>query len=530
MVAPSGFQPFSAWVPDAPDVHYPGIPGMVNIIPRVEGGYGPFSSLATLDAAGMETTDIPVSRVAGMHSKRFSTGIGVIDYIGVLKFGLQARLYSYDDQAHTFVNVSKSGGYNGMDFGDDEFRFTNYGDRVIVALGHNNPIQQNTGGYATLFSDLAGGPPPARDVSTVAFYTVLIDTFESGQRQPYRVRWSSNGNPEIWPPDGTLEAAQAQAGYNDLLGAGALQRIVPGVGGADALIIAERRIWRVVQSPPPENLAFQVASWDSGTMMPASIVPLGDLIYYYGTDGFCSFDGSTVVPIGRGKVDRFFADDFEGGSVGRLSLRGAADTVEKLIYWTYRSRAATDDFNDRVLCYNWGTGDWGNGQIAIDDFGRLSRTIVSQSHVNLGQSALFAVGRDFKMSTLTGTSLACAIELKDAEDPSGSRTWVESVRPVCDAPVMFADMILRDDRQAPISMGYRLVERNGRVPVRRAARYFRPRLGVPAGQTWRFANGFEFYSKPYGLQRPGPIQQSTRTIDGGVLRSLDDSSARTVRT
>lgn len=77
----------------------------------------------------------------------------------------------------------------------------------------------------------------------------------------------------------------------------------------------------------------------------------GRNIYYPGEDGFYEFNGVQSVPIGDGKIDQWFFDNFNSEFDYRMNA--AVDPINKLILWAFPSLDAVDGEPDKILCYNW---------------------------------------------------------------------------------------------------------------------------------------------------------------------------------
>src|SRR5690606_37518200 len=82
-----------------------------------------------------------------------------------------------------------------------------------------------------------------------------------------------------------------------------------------------------------------------GTKAPGAVVQLGNLIFYYGLDGFCAFNGQASIPIGLAKVDRWFLERAESDMIHLMT--GAVDPSMGRVRWAFASRGSTH--NDTIL-------------------------------------------------------------------------------------------------------------------------------------------------------------------------------------
>jgi hypothetical protein len=79
-------------------------------------------------------------------------------------------------------------------------------------------------------------------------------------------------------------------------------------------------------------------------------------VFFLSEDGFNTFDGSQLNPIGRAKVDQFFKEDLNPNYVQRIVA--AIDPINKLVMWAYPSNDTTTGNPDKLLIYSWAYNRW----------------------------------------------------------------------------------------------------------------------------------------------------------------------------
>jgi len=181
--------------------------------------------------------------------------------------------------------------------------------------------------------------------------------------------------------------------------------------------------------------------------------------YFLANDGFYAMNGNTgqTTSIGGGKIDKFFLNSVDTGRYDRMTV--AADPQEKLIYWSYCSKASSGK-PDRTLIYNYLTGDWSLATSTADYiFNSLSlpwtieQMSVFGSVENIpapldsplwagGNAMLWAMNDDGSIHVFGGDVLPAVIEtgeqalisaLKQMNPQmQGDRVTVSAVRPLFD--------------------------------------------------------------------------------------------------
>lgn len=487
---------FGPLSPDMPDLVNSGMNDGQNIMPLATGFYGPVrdpedaSNNSIVDAGG-----VPIRASGDLFSYFDPFANDNLHFAGSAADAAgDARLYLLNDSgARTWSDASRPGGYSANVF--RAWRWSSFANDVI-AVNSTTPMQYFRVGTSTAFADIPNAPL-AHDVATVGEFLVAINTndFTYGEGfQPYRVGWSAQGDALNWPAPFTPAALNVRSDIQDLFGGGRLQRIIPGIGGADAIIVGERRMWRMHRTGGPDIFRFDPVEFDGGTHAPGSVAAFNEMFFYY-SSGFKIFDGANSTPIGRGIIDEFFNKDADFSSVNgfQRAMCSAIDGERSIVIWSYRSKDAPTEFNNRMIFYNWVSRRWGVADIGFDAMGMLST-----GRRTLDDPVTHFMGQDFTTQLLSGVTREAILESKEFEIGNGQGASVKGVRPVIDASTVYAQARTRDRVSQPFEDSpEKLAESDGVVPIDEVGRYYRARCRVPAGEEWNYALGCEFEVAPW---------------------------------
>ncbi len=383
-----------------------------------------------------------------------------------------------------WTDLSKVAGYNSSAF--EPWRFADFGLKVL-ATSRSQRLQISDGDLGT-FRDVNANIR-GRDVATVRGFAVLADIVDNSHGegdQPFRVWWSAIANAENWPDPTSDEAITVQSGFRDLFGGGRLQRIVAGIGGSDAIIIAERKMWRMTFVGAPATFQFDEIESDQGTRTPGSVVKWNERFFFFGHNGFYIFDGANSQQIGQGIMDEFYDGDFSLASAFGFqnAIEGALDSENKNYVISYRSQAATTDRNDRIIRYNWITGKFSNSAIAVDALGH-----VDSSRAATDAPRILMVDSSFQVVRPTGATLEATLECSEITNDRGMYAQVQGVLPYVDTDSVRATIAVRDrlSDTSPVLTTERGIQLDGFirwVDEQPTGRFYQCRFRIPAGSTW----------------------------------------------
>ena len=498
-----GLVVFDEWAPDRPTLAQ-GVRSNLSIArgvaPRVDGS-GPVAQLV----------DLNLGALAGGRAQ----GHGVIrDSAGDLYnfVGTQTTLELVT--ASTPTDVTRSGGaYNGT--ATTRWEFAVLGKDIIAVQRADVPQYFDVEAPSTAFDDLSA--PKAAHVATIRDQVFLGDILDGSTEKPRSLRWGALGNGQSYPTPGDPSAIAVLAGEQELKGEGRLQRII---GGTEVgLIFLERNIYRAdfVQAEP--FWTFSVVDTDRGLLTPGACVAKGRIVLYLDEDGWFVHDYAGSRHVGKGKIDRYFFNDVSPSQLHRISA--VADPEKTMFVIGYMSSSAVSS-PDRWMIYDWAVDQWSHGdqahellcrsltiELSVDD---LPSTLFVDDAVfgdlpvdqfaAAGPSKLSAWSTSNKLGTFSGGGMEATLETGDLALFGGREGLLTSIRPLARggqpiAPYVQVSAI--DDLEDSHSFGpVSTLNRMGRCPVRKAGRYHKVRLVVPAGSVEAEIVGFEWEGQPGG--------------------------------
>jgi hypothetical protein len=472
---------FGEWTPDQP--------GITNGLRRAENvysklvGYGALPTVVDYSAAASENLN---NVVAGKTTAGATTVFA----------GGSTKLFKLDSGDLSLDNVSKSGNYSTAT--DQRWKFTQFGNVIIGANGQAK-LQGYNLNSSTLFADLAADAPTAR------YVTVVRDFVVSGWQSSYpnRVQWSALGDESSW-----TTSATTQADYQDIPDGGS---VVGVTGGEFGLVFMDRSIHRMSYVGSPLVFQFDNISRNLGCYEANSIIQYGGTSFFLGDDGFYACDGQNVVPIGNEKVNRFFFDNVDEGTLYLMSA--AVDPSKKLIIWAYASNSSSTP--DSLLIYNYQTQRWTSGTTHVDRIASTSTPAVTlegmdtygtletilttfDSRLWLGGKLQLAGVDGAKIVTFSGANATAYIETGDIEVP-GSTSSITMVKPIVDDGSGSVALLSRRLLTESTVFGSQTAANSeNRVSVRGIGRYHRLQL-TPTG-SWTSAVGMDIDLSPLGTR------------------------------
>jgi hypothetical protein len=486
---------FGGFEPDQPASVEDIVSGQ-NVYPRTAGTYGPVSAFSNnYSALG--------ARCQGAFYSVDSTGNTA------LWAGTASVLYKLSSGV-SFSDVKKVGGYTTAT--DEVWEFEQFGTRVI-ATNFADPIQVYVLGSSALFADLSAGAPKAKHCAVVANFLMLGNTNDGTfGLQTDGLWWSAINDPTSFPTPATSAAAAVQSGRVNISGkGGAIQRIVSRVGTLDAVVVQEKQISRCVYVGTPDVFQFQPMEGAKGTPAPQSVVGFGGLMYYLGEDGFYANDGTQSVPIGAGKVDKYFFENVQQNNLHRVW--GVVDPVNKLYIVAYPSLTASGGNPDRLLMYNYISQRWAPPTVCsielltrlgsvgytledLDAFGTMdsiTTSLDSRFWMGDGKPVLSAFDTSHRAGTFSGDTLEAILETGDT-DGGSPRLLSGAVRPLLNgtsATVTAAIGHRSTQNEAVQYSDYKALNRNQEVPIRINDRHLRFLVKVSAGSSWEHLVGVD---------------------------------------
>lgn len=456
---------FGAWMPDQPPLGNPGCIEAKNVIPT-SSGFREFKELSTA-AGGLDAACVGAKWVGSASSAN------AVNFAGDA-----SSLYKYDVANGAWANLNTAS-YNAV----EAWEFERFGTQVIACDVGTAP-QVYDMASSSQFADLGGSPPQAKFVAVVRDHVVLAHLADN----PYRLQWSAFNNATDW----TASLATQAGGKTFPGGGGVLQGVV---GGEYGVVFQENSIWRMDYADPPITFQFDEKP-GVGTQAPRSIVPLGDVIYFYGNDGFRVWTGQGSQLIGENVVDEWF----RANSGGIESMVGVADRVNQLIIWAFKTNSS-EPINNRLIVYSYANGRWGWADQATEylnekvseqptetalaaifpDPADTYTTVRMDSQLFANTLAVQAFDSGHRSGTFDGDALGATLITRElAIDSKVGETSL--VRPIGDGGTTTVQLGHRATPQETVSFSNATpINRTGGAPVRKAARYQRYRVNITGG-------------------------------------------------
>lgn len=400
------------------------------------------------------------------------------------------------------------------------FIITNTGKNYPQTATISIPAGAGAGSNGSITPVIAYIAPKARYIAIVKGFLVAGNTNDAlSGNQPQRVWWSGLNDPTSWPTPGSSTAAQFQSSYNDLFGdSGWIKGIVGNLGTADGAIFMEHAIWRMVYVGAPAIFNFFQAEGVRGTQAPGSIAQLGGIAFYFGEDGFYSFDGTSSVPIGFDKVDKTTLADIDTTYIDRMT--GAIDPINKLYLCAYAGQGNSAGIPNRLLAYHWPTQKWSLigevneiilrsltfGNNVLDVVGAVSLDTASynmfsmDSRVWIGGNTLMA-GFDVnhKLAYYNGFNRSATLDTTELEPFEGQLTFVQNSRPQVDGSVPLVCFAVRNRLiDPPVYNSPVEINATGTCPQTVNGRYIRGEIVIPTGE-WTHVQGLQVEGIPNGV-------------------------------
>lgn len=472
---------FGEWLPDQPGVTG-SLTQALNVRPLAS-GYGPVQS-------AVELTTSASQNLIGVFSGRVS-GQTTLFAAGATK------LFKFDSVTTALDDVSKLSGMSpGSYTQTDSWDFTQFG-RVLIAANGKDKLQAWTLGSSTNFADLAAAAPAAKYVTVVRDFVVAA----SDATYPNRVFWSDINDETDWTP-----GVNSQSDTQDIPDGGDIQALT---GGEFGLVLLERAIVRMSYIGSPLFFQFDTISRNLGCYVPSSVAQYGQMVYFLSDDGFYVCDGQNIQPIGVERVDKYF---FENVNLGTLDLMTTAvDPINKLVIWCYKNNSGDNE----LLIYNWQINRWSKAATrataiataaspsvtleGLDAFGTIDSLPSSlDSRLWTGGKMLLAGTLGNQILTFTGANLAADIATGDIIAPGQS--IIKLAYPQVDngsATVSVASRMRLDGAItyfAPVA-----ADSENRVSLRSVGKYHRIRV-FPNGDNWRHVVGVDVEIQPVGAR------------------------------
>ena len=477
--------PFTEWVPDASDLGNPGSIRIVNAVPGTN-SYLPMPSLAVTSSA---LTDYPRGAIEGIDS-----ALNVYQYAGD-----ETNLYSLSGTTWSDISKLATTYATGT---EERWEFARWKEKIIATNWNDNPQAITFGGAN--FDDLTTALK-FRHVAVVGDFVVAGNTWDStdGNVQD-RVRWSAINDETDW-----TVSATTLSDFRNLKSGGAIQAVM---GGEYGVVMSMQSIFRMTFVGSPTVFQIDEVLPGIGLLAPGGAAALADTVYFMSEHGFYAITGGTSVrPIGAGKVDRFFRNDIDEDYLYRVS--SVADPNSNRVYWIYPGAGNSAGTPNKMIIYDtaldrWGYSEqelelvWRAGGVGVTVEGLDSySTNIDTLGISLdasqwkGSAPLFS-GFDTakKSGSFSGANMTATLQTKEVELHSGARTQLNGFVPLVDGGTVTARVRKRNRQSDASTYGNSLSLRDsGRFTTRENANYHAFELTISGD--WNDAIGVQVNPK-----------------------------------
>lgn len=472
-----------AWLPDISDYEGQATKNVLNVIPRGD-GYGPFPSFSAYTQA------LPAPCRGAFYALK-SNG-QVVTFAGTAD-----RLYMLNNTDYSWIDVSLGAASYAALTSSAQWQFAQTGN-FVFATHANVVLQVFDMSIASAFAVALGSPPQAAYISVVGRFLVLSGLLSA----PYRIQWSGLNS---FNAAASWTSGVNSSDFQDFADGG----IVRGVAGGEAGIVFQDQAIRRMSYVPGSPIIFQIdrITQDKGLFAPYSIIRAGENILFYAGQGFHMIaPGGIPQQIGREKVDRTFLADLDKGNL--QLFMGAADPRSTRVYWAYKSVSGAVGGYDKLIGYDFLLGQFFTIQSSGQFLLGISQTGLTLENLDAISSSIDAMSLSFDayatavqpeigqfdgsgvLGFFRGANLEGTIESAE-QGTDETEIFTRGFRPVTDAATLYGSISYRETPSVTAVSGPEVLvnARTGRCDARRAARYQRFKVRIPAGTAWTFLAG-----------------------------------------
>lgn len=481
--------PFGEWLPDQPDYQNSANEAR-NVIPGAR-GYRSMSGISALSSAAS-------AQILSVYPS--IDGSGNIDLFAAT----DDALLQFNGATSALDDVTNSSATTGYNNTTSVVTFTQFGTKVIAAVGHGYELQVWDTTSSTEFADLdTGVAPNAKYVASVRDF-VFAANLSTDQT---KVQWCALDDPTDW-----TASATTQADSQVLPDGGRINGLH---GGERAVILCERAIYVGTYVGAPVIFQFDRVINDKGCAYPRASTQLYDIVYFLSPDGFEAFDGRSVRPIGHERVNNWFYENLNDSFTNNIVA--AADPKNELITWAFPSGDSPDGSCDTLLMYNYTLDRWSYAKVdtygvfplftpgyTLEQVDNISSSLdalgISLDDPSLrgGQLSFGAATTSNEIGVFSGALLEGVVETGEWGDPAASLLSECYVYTDGNNPTISVRAASRYNTQDAATYGTASsINSDGFAPLRSNGRFHRIECTL-TGDQWRSVQGVDVTSQRRG--------------------------------
>lgn len=430
-----------------------------------------------------------------------------------LFLGTSSRLYRLANSTPVDVSTNQQA-YAGVD-GDWVWSFEQFGENILAGA-RGVPLQRFRFGEDRWFREVPDAGATEIDAEIAAPRTV--DAL--GRIGPHilaaagrRLQWCAFNNVDYWTPDAAYQSGETSMNAS---GGG----IVAIRGGESGAIFQERAITRIAYVGGATAFQLDEVETNRGAMSPKSIIGLGRQTFYVSEEGFFLFDGLQSLPIGLGKVDKWFQSRVNYAYRHRITASfdvqnrcvivsypadGSSTPNEQLIWsmgdnrWTY---------DDESIAFAWEMGREGatmdGATLGAVNLDTLTTTSLDSPIYRESRRQWAAVSSSGYVSLFEGSNRAARLTTSEVALMPGRRGVVTEIWPIGDTPAASTSVTVKSRAQtgadSQVSATASTQNSVGFCPVRVDARYIQAQVDIAAAASWTELTGIATDMRPSSIR------------------------------
>lgn len=282
------------------------------------------------------------------------------------------------------------------------WRFAKFGTKLIAVHSGVDPLYEDWTAAAAAMSTLGGSPPRASGVFTAGDFVFLTGLASNGRK----LQWSAINNPEGWTVGTNLSDEQEFPDGDDIFG----------ITGDKSGYVVQQNAIRTFQFLPGDTTTifeFNKVPDVPGCAGRNAWATVGQSIFYYSEEGFCSLGPGGFRRIGAHRVDSYF----KAKTQNIRYVKAVPDPYSPRIYFSYDEGIGTASGS---LVYDWLLDKWSE-MLTVPSFWF--------NHIEAtggGAQIAFTGG---SISNLTGQQNGASITTAVTELIKGSRAIATEARP-----------------------------------------------------------------------------------------------------